>query len=1205
MRKTDIIVRLHRDGTLHRVLPDGTEVPMPDPGPLAPMTPEEVEAAARRDPDARPMTEEEFRRARRVPRTKTLRRALGLTQQEFAARYGIPLGTLRDWEQGRTEPDQPARAYLEVIARNPEGARHATDERAAPWDERRDHSFRDPKTRPGKDARSGPMVDGRGRGRDLFIVDNSVSGWTGLRYLHEWAEIAKAFDIATGFFEIGALLALEGRWQSLEKIRILMGSERTHRTRRALLEAVLDRAVEVLDTGLEGDKDANPFLNSVPAILEALRSKQIECRVYDRDKFHAKAYITHAKIEVVGSQALVGSSNFTVPGLTKNIELNVQIQSAREVTQLQEWFEAHWKDAQEITDDIITTVSRHTHLYTPFDVYAKALQEFFRGHELTATEWDETRSKIFPVLDRYQKEAYWALLKIARQQGGAFLCDGVGLGKTFVGLMLIERFILHEGKRVVLFAPKPTKEGVWEPHLREWLPHIGGVGGGADFSNLAIFSHTDLGRKGDFPQRFQRIAELADVVLIDEAHHFRNPGRRTVDGRNEPSRYYRLFDLLDNAVRPKTVFLFTATPINNRLADFRHMAELFTRRDESYFARTLGINNLRAHFNNMERSLRDAVGHEIADVSGHMAEVQNFLASDEIFRQLVVQRSRSYARESQLRELGTAAAFPNRKPPQVAEYSIRKTYGRLLEIFEQAFAKTNPLFTLPMYYPLHWYRGLDKDIDPFEENRQKQVVGLIRTQFLKRFESSVASFELSCDRLLKKLLAFLEIHSQTDAEKRRLERWKSQNGEILGYAAQRQFDFWGEESEEEEDEDIVPQEMLDQVEHLKREDYDVAEMMSETLLDLDEIVKFLEEARKFDPKHDDKLQKLIRLLRSKELTDQKVLIFTEFADTARYLKRQLDNAGIDGVSQVDSATKTNRAEIIKRFSPYYNGTNSGELAKRGREEIRILISTDVLSEGLNLQDASRVINYDIHWNPVRLMQRIGRVDRRMNPEIEARLVADHPDVRASRGTVSFWNFLPPDELNAILSLYRKVTQKTLLISKTLGIEGKKLLTPEDDYEALREFNHSYEGTRTAIEDMHLEYQALLQADPRLEARLKRLPGSTFSGRKRPARGTRGVFFCYALPALDKEAGEFTEEAGTTRWYLYDADRDSIFEDPAEIVSSIRSKPDTPRKCTTEETTLIELRKKVQRHITNTYLKRIDAPVGVKPVLKCWMELNEG
>ena len=127
MSKTDTIVRMHRDGTLHRVMPDGTEVPVPDPGPLVPMTEEKISEAARRDPDARPITDEEFRRARKVPRIKTLRRALALTQEEFAARYHIPLGTLRDWEQGRSEPDQPARAYLTVIAHDPEGVRRALE----------------------------------------------------------------------------------------------------------------------------------------------------------------------------------------------------------------------------------------------------------------------------------------------------------------------------------------------------------------------------------------------------------------------------------------------------------------------------------------------------------------------------------------------------------------------------------------------------------------------------------------------------------------------------------------------------------------------------------------------------------------------------------------------------------------------------------------------------------------------------------------------------------------------------------------------------------------------------------------------------------------------------------------------------------------------------------------------------------------------
>jgi superfamily II DNA or RNA helicase/HKD family nuclease len=817
-------------------------------------------------------------------------------------------------------------------------------------------------------------------GSELFIVDNSNEDWKVLRYLHDWCQLSKSIDIATGYFEIASLLALKDEWQKVDHIRILMGDEVSLRTKNAF-NAGLGKAKQRLDLSLETEKEKNSFLAGVPGIVEAIRSGKIVCRVYRKDKFHAKAYITHARLEVVGSSALVGSANFTYPGLTENIELNVQV-TGQPVSVLQEWYEEHWNEAEDVSAEILKTIERHTHEYLPFDVYTKALHEFFRGHEMTASEWEETRSKMFSKLDRYQKEACWALMKIARQHGGAFLCDGVGLGKTFVGLMLIERLILHEGKRVVLFAPKVAKEAVWEPHLRDWLPHIGGVSGGADFSNLAVFSHTDLNRKGDFPERFRRITELADVVLIDETHHFRNPGREGVDQDDENrSRYYRLYDMLDGSVRPKTLFMLTATPINNRLSGFRHMTELFSRKDEAYFARTLGVNNLRAHFNNMEKALRKRLGGD-ADGGENIVEVQETLTGDEIFRHLVVQRSRAYARESQIRENRTAAAFPDRKPPIVAEYSIRQTYGRLLDLLEKAFERKSPLFSLPIYYPLAYYKGDDKTIDPFEENQQKQVVGLIRTMFLKRFESSVAAFELSCDRLMRKLLAFLEVHSETSAEKSRLERWKHQNADVLNYVVHRQFELWKDADLEDQDEDIIPEEFLQSVTRLRRDEYEVVEMIQETFLDLDQIVSFLEEAKKFEPRHDDKLKKLIRLLKSKELETEKILIFTEFADTARYLFQQLREAGIAGVAQVDSATKGNRRDILQRFSPYYNGTNSAKLHEEGREEIRVLLSTDVLSEGLNLQDASRMMNYDIHWNPVRLMQRIGRVDRRMNPMTE-------------------------------------------------------------------------------------------------------------------------------------------------------------------------------------------------------------------------------
>jgi len=345
------------------------------------------------------------------------------------------------------------------------------------------------------------------------------------------------------------------------------------------------------------------------------------------------------------------------------------------------------------------------------------------------------------------------------------------------------------------------------------------------------------------------------------------------------------------------------------------------------------------------------------------------------------------------------------------------------------------------------------------------------------------------------------------------------------------------------------------------------------------------------------------------MSRHKVLIFTEFADTAHYLRRQLDSEGIEGVDQIDSSTKRDRGEIITQFAPYYNESSSADLHAKRLSETRVLISTDVLSEGLNLQDATRLINYDLHWNPVRLMQRIGRVDRRMNPDIEKRLLADHPDQKPLRGNVAYWNFLPPDELNELLTLYTRVSHKTLRISKTFGIEGRKLLTPEDDYEALRDFLHTYEGTTTPVEQMHLELQDLIRAQPDLLDRLNALPGRVFSGKRHVTPGTRAVFLCYALPAADRAAQletgveTWTEAAGLTGWYLFVIATDKIVEDPTEIVGVIRSTPTTPRHCEIEQRKLVDVRKEVEKHIKNTYLKRVQAPIGVNPILKAWMELS--
>jgi PLD-like domain len=354
--------------------------------------------------------------------------------------------------------------------------------------------------------------DGRESGGELFIVDNSDSEWKGLKYLQDWTEIASAFDIASGFFEIGSLLALDGRWQQLDKIRILLGAEMSARTRQALLEGLRRRTDQILDQSIEAEKEQNDFLNGVPAIVDGVHSGKIECKVYAKKKFHAKAYITHPKVKVIGSVALVGSSNFTVPGLTENVELNVQVRTPGDVEKLQKWFERYWKDGENISDDVIRVLQRQIAEYTPFQVYVKALQELFRNKELAAGGWEQTESKMYSRLDQYQKEAYHSLLKIGRQHRGALFCDGVGLGKTFVGLLLIERLVMHERKRVALFVPKSGRVAVWERNLRKFLPHLAG-----DFSNLAIFNHTDLMRQGeDMPYRMRRMrcSILADAIFI-------------------------------------------------------------------------------------------------------------------------------------------------------------------------------------------------------------------------------------------------------------------------------------------------------------------------------------------------------------------------------------------------------------------------------------------------------------------------------------------------------------------------------------------------------------------------------------------------------------------------------------------------------------------------------------------------------------------
>jgi hypothetical protein len=234
------------------------------------------------------------------------------------------------------------------------------------------------------------------------------------------------------------------------------------------------------------------------------------------------------------------------------------------------------------------------------------------------------------------------------------------------------------------------------------------------------------------------------------------------------------------------------------------------------------------------------------------------------------------------------------------------------------------------------------------------------------------------------------------------------------------------------------------------------------------------------------------------------------------------------------------------------------------------------------------------------MQRIGRVDRRRSREIEEALLRDHRQDSVERETIYFWNFLPPEELENLLSLYKRVSQKTLRISKTLGIEGKQLLTPEDDYNSLQEFNAAYEGTESKEEEMALEYQRLMKENPNYDNDIKMLPKKIFSGKA--GETSRGFFFCYELPSKRPD-GTWTESGeGFYKWYFYNTETGDVFEQPYEIWRLIQSEKNTPRVFTIEESDFIPIRKSVEAHINKSYMKAIQAPIGIKPRLSEWMQL---
>jgi len=950
---------------------------------------------------------------------------------------------------------------------------------------------------------------------------------------------AQGLDIITSDLDVTAFFPFLQNWNGIQKTRIIIG----HPARTASRKDLADRIWNYNEATIEFAKMATDDLTALATIRDLIQSGRIEIRAYQKDRLRAAAYIFKAAQN--GNTGFVGSSDFTEEGLKYPIEINAQLDT-EQCRQLSDLFETLFGASYDVSKEIIQQIDRHTHQFTPHDVYLKSLYEYFRGREITTGVWEQQHSAVYRILSEYQKDAYRQLLRIANRYDGALLCDGVGLGKTFVALMLIERMV-HERKRVAVIVPKSTRDAVWEVLIRRHIPTARGVFG----SQVVVYNHTDLLRGAskdrDFFAEMQEIRDHSDVIVVDEAHSFRNLSSK----RNE-----KLFELTEG----KLVFLLTATPINNSLFDLQHLMEFFTRRNDARFAH-LGVNSIRGHLILKERAIEAKMGMALAEEENDevitpdydVAEAERILQDDTLFREVVVQRSRAYVKKREQSQTAQLL-FPDRQPPIVAAYSLKSTYGGLLKTLRTVFDREDPQLKLPIYYPRAYARKpADSADDRKEENRQRQIVGLIRTTMLKRFESSWKAFQYTCEDLLLKLLAAL---NGLDPE--RHDKWREKNA-LLYHVVEKHMKERYESATDADDveEDDLIDLYVDSVPVLDKRLFRIKDMLKDIEKDLYLLVDFLTHLDRLSAVSDTKIQKLLELLRKDPLLScHKVIIFTEFRDTARYLFSTLQEKEIRQLFEIDSSTKADRLEIIRRLAPFYNYDTEEKHKKALAAPIRVLISTDILAEGLNLQDVFLMINYDLHWNPVRLMQRIGRIDRRMNLETEEQIKAARPEEKGLRGKVWFWNFLPPDELNDLLSLYHRVSHKVLRISETTGLEGEQLLTPDDHFNTLKNFNEAYEGKVSTEEQLRLLLNQALMDDSELEANLRTMPGRVFSAKESPLK-TTGIFACYRFPSPNNKPE--VENLGELKWYFLPDGTTNIVTSLEEIDKFIVSEKTTPWK----------------------------------------------
>lgn len=1031
-----------------------------------------------------------------------------------------------------------------------------------------------------------------------FVIDNQTSRLADVLNGLLVQTAGKPFDVASAYFALSGYRAVKDHLHQVGAFRLLLGAEPISGG-----DLGLRSNVDVLKARLQGDLEAEPFdeqtFRLVESLIAFLRTDKVDVRLYDKGFLHAKAYLFHQ--DVVGTlnrsdrlrpfAAIVGSSNFTGPGLGSNRELNlvhrviladedaVDREAAdrtsyldyvreretildpagvnlpdstrrfiksevgvRAVTDLMQWFERQWSDALDFKNQLIELLDASkfgTKEYTPYEVYTKALYEYFK-EELGENSPELGRSAV--DLAEFQEDSVKKARRILARYDGVLVADSVGLGKTWIGKKLLEDFAYHRRQKAVVVCPASLRD-MWHRELS--TATIAGQ----------VVGMEELGRSGFDASRYGD----ADVILVDESHNFRN---------DKANRYAALDEIVQrNGGRGregerKKLILLSATPINNDLYDIANQIRLFTQNQPDYF-REAGIGDFNAYFRRARR---------IAKQEDSSAGIVLFNLLEEV----MVRNTRPYIKAAYPNATikGKPVTFPERRLHTVS-YDLGATYGG---IYDEVAAAIEALTLAP--YKLEAYRKkssiTDEQAHEWEAGREMALVGIFKTRFLKRLESSVEAFRLS----LKRALTFEETYRDYLLDGKIVSSKDFQKA-MRFLARDEEDDLAAGSLADELDSVDEAKEYIESLPSVNLNDYELRRLNHDVEADIGMLKQLYKRTENLATK-DGKLAHLKELL-AKDLKGKKVLIFSSFKDTSRYLHRRLIEdskwlkaAGSPVVRRIDSGNHPDeRGRILWHFAPLGSGRE-----ETPDQTIDILISTDVLSEGQNLQDCGALINFDLTWNPIRLVQRNGRIDRIGSPHAE----------------IGIYNLFPEAELEALLHLVERLTSRISTIDD-LGLLDSSVLgevVHPRTFNTLRRIRDE-DGAVLDEEEARAELAGPEMLLKQLKDLLNRdgantlttLPNGIHSGLRREK--CYGMFFYFQAPRADGQGKRHF-------WRYIDVNSHEVRENRFEIAQVISCLPDEPRYVGDQDVFILQ--ENVIEHILAAEREveaKAAAPIAVDPI----------